>query len=231
MSNSHERFLNREVSIMRFSFGLLVVSLFVTIVPHASGDEVNIALKAEVEVSSIFADNYGGENAIDGNNDQMNSATRWLSSKDEEPPMWLTLDFGKPMAIDKVELYFHCQHTDFGIQCWGPVEYVLQYEKDGKWMDIPGTQVKEGKRGDQVEGENSVHEYEFLPYIGARRLRFYCTDACSYDTSFGNIIRMTEIEVYSSGEAEYIGLFGGEAVNAKGKLTTSWGNIKLAGSW
>ena len=198
---------------MRGFFGLLVVSLFVIAVAYASGAEENIALNATVEVSSIFKDKYGGENAIDGNNDTMDGTTRWLSSPDLELPIWLTLDFGKPMAIDKVDLYFHCQDTDLGIQCWGPVEYVLQYEKNGQWVDIPGTQVKDGDR------EDNPKEFEISPYVDAQRLRFYCTDACSYDDSFGNIIRMNEIEVYAHETVS--------AVSRAGKLTTTWGKIKL----
>jgi hypothetical protein len=145
----------------------------------------NIALNAKVEVSSTFNDKYVGENAIDGNNDQTNPDTRWLSGKN--PPHWLILDFGKPMTIVKVNLYFSVyQGTP-----WGSVGYVIQYEKDGKWVDIPGTQVKNGKR------EDITKKFDISPPISARRLRFYCTDGCSYDTTWGNIVRLSEIEILS----------------------------------
>jgi hypothetical protein len=204
---------NQGGFIMRSFFGLLVIILSAITIAHASGSEENIAPEAEVEASSIFADKYVGDNVIDGNNDVMDGTTRWLSSQDQELPIWLTLDFGRQVTISKVILYFHCQHTDLGIQCWGPVEYVLQYEKDSQWVDIPGTQVEDGNR------EDNPKEFEISPSIGAQRLRFYCTDACSYDTSFGNIIRMTEIEVYADETPS--------AISKAGKLTTTWGKIKL----
>jgi parallel beta-helix repeat protein len=165
--------------------GLLIVSLFFITVAYVYGAEKNIALNAKVEVSSTFNDKYVGENAIDGNNDQTNPDTRWLSGKN--PPHWLILDFGKPMTIVKVNLYFSVY---LGLS-WGSVEYVIQYEKDGEWVDIPGTQVKDGKR------EDVTKIFVISPPISAQRLRFYCIDGCSYDTTWGNIVRLSELEVFA----------------------------------
>jgi len=188
---------------------LLIISLFLITVTCVYGAEENIALKAKVEVSSTYNDTYVGENAIDGNNDQNTPNTRWLSGKQDapgkesDPPHWLILDFDKPMTIVRMSLYFY---TD-----WAPVEYVIQYEKGGKWVDIPGTQVKDGKR------EEITREFNISP-VGAKRLRFYCTDGSSYDKTWGNIVRLAEIEVYSTGSA---------AVRKLGNITTTWGNIKF----
>ncbi len=190
---------------------LLIVNLFLITVTYVYGAEENIALKAKVEVSSTYNDTYVGENAIDGNNDQNTPDTRWLSGKQDapgnesDPPHWLILDFGKPMTIVGVHLYSYLD--------WAPVEYVTQYEKRGEWVDIPETQVKDGKR-DEI-----TKEFEISP-AGAQRLRFYCTDGSSYDKTWGNIVRLAEIEVYSTGSA---------AVRRVNKVTTTWGKIKLAG--
>ncbi len=187
---------------------LLLVGFLITVTYAYGAEEENIALKAEVEVSSIYNDTYVGENAIDGNNDQNTPDTRWLSGKQDapgkesDPPHWLILDFSKPMTIVRVNLYFY---TD-----WAPVEYVIQYEKGNNWKDIPETQVKEGKR-DEITKEFKISS------VGAKRLRFYCTDGSSYDKTWGNIVRLSEIEVYSTGSA---------AVRKAGKITTTWGSIK-----
>lgn len=189
-------------------FRFLLISLFLVTVVSAYGTEENIALKAKVEVSSIYNDTYVGENAIDGNNDPDEATTRWLSGKQDapgkesDPPHWLMLDFGKPMTIVRTNLYFYTN--------WAPVEYVIQYEKGGKWVDIPATQVKDSQR-DEI-----TKEFKISP-VGAQRLRFYCTDGSSYDKTWGNIVRLSEIEVYSTGPA---------AVRRVGKITTTWGSIK-----
>ena len=183
--------------------------LITAVCVHAA-DEENIALKAKVEVSSTYNDTYVGKNAIDGDKDANTAATRWLSGKvdapgkESDPPHWLILDFGKPMEINKVNLYFYAD--------WGSVEYVIQYESGGKWIDIEETKVENALRTDIIK------EFEIFTYVGAQRLRFYITDGCSYDTTWGNIVRLAEIEVYSRGQAH--------AVKSAGKSVTTWANLK-----
>jgi hypothetical protein len=190
---------------------MLIIPFVVTGTHVHGAEEENIALEAKVEVSSIYNETYVGENAIDGNNDQNQTDTRWLSGKadapgkESDPPHWLILDFGKPMAIVKVNLYFYVS--------WAPVEYIMQYEKGGKWVDIPETRVENAQRDDITK------EFEIFAYIGAQRLRFYCTDGSSYDTTWGNIVRLSEIEVYSTGPAEMV-------VGGQSKLATTWGRTK-----
>lgn len=190
---------------------VVVIGLFILAGYCISAEEDNIALEAIVEVSSIYNDTYIGENAIDGNADHNQSDTRWLSGKagapgeDSDPPHWLTLEFNKPMTITRVKLFFY---TD-----WAPVEYVMQYEERGKWVDITETQVKLGQRGD------IAMDFAIETYVGAKKIRFYCTDGSSYDATWGNIVRLSEIEVYSNGPAII-------AVEKSDKLTTTWGDIK-----
>jgi len=190
-----------------FVFILLVTMIFSLCV---YGEEENIALKAQVEVSSMYNNSYVGQNAIDGNKDQNDAKTRWLSGKEgapgkeSAPPHWLILDFGKSMRITKVNLYFYTN--------WAPVEYVIQYEKASQWIDIPETQVRKGGRADITK------HFDINPSVIAKRLRFYCTDGSSYDATWGNIVRLSEIEVFSIGQA---------AVEKGNGLTYTWGNIKF----
>jgi hypothetical protein len=194
-------------------FGLLIASVISGICVYAVEEE-NIALEAKVEVSSIYTESYVGENAIDGNKDQDQTDTRWLSGKsgapgkESDPPHWLTLDFGKPMEIVKVNLYFYTS--------WAPVEYVIQYEKDSKWIDIPETRVENGQR------DGITKEFEISSYVGTRKLRFYCTDGSSYDKTWGNIVRLSEMEVYSTGPAKI-------AVVRQDKMAATWGFLKRQG--
>lgn len=190
---------------------VVAIGLFIAVDYCICEEEDNIALEAKVEVSSIYNDTYVGENAIDGNTDHNQQDTRWLSGKagapgkESDPPHWLVLDFEESMTITRVKLYFY---TD-----WAPVEYVIQYEERGKWVDILETQVKGGQRGDIAK------DLVIESYVGAQKLRFYCSDGSSYDATWGNIVRLSEIEVYSTGPAII-------NVERTGKLSTTWGKIK-----
>jgi hypothetical protein len=189
----------------------ITVGMFIVSDHCVCAEEDNIALEAKVEVSSTYNDTYVGENAIDGNADHNQSDTRWLSGKegspgeDSDPPHWLVLDFGKPMTITRVKLYFYTN--------WAPVEYVIQYEERSKWIDIPETKVEGGQRGDIAK------DFAIESYVEAQKVRFYCIDGSSYDVTWGNIVRLSEIEVYSTGPAII-------AVENIYKLSTTWGDIK-----
>ena len=189
----------------------LVVSLFVVNGVYVYGaQKENIALEAKVEVSSTFNATFVGEKAIDGDHTDRNS--RWVSGKagapgkESDPPHELILDFGRPMKIVGVNLYF--------FENWGSVEYVIQYDVGGKWVDIPDTKVENGKRNEITK------EFRIFPSVGTHRLRFHCTDGCSYEADWGNIVRLYEIEVYSTGPAAKV------AVRSAGKLPTTWGNLR-----
>lgn len=86
---------------------------------------------AGARASSVL-DNHAADKAIDG---VVSDASRWLSARDQEGPSWLELRLDKPKEIGWLAVASGFQRRD------AVGSFVLQYDRDGVWHDIPSTSV------------------------------------------------------------------------------------------
>lgn len=142
-------------------------------------DAKNLALDAKIEVDSEYqkGPKYPKEFINDGKFDFNSNAGRWVSDYDDGH--WVNFTFDKPVTIDAARVMSGQQggKTPIG-------DFHLLYEKDGRFVDIPGASVSENES--QIVGfkfEN-VTSKKFRLMItqtpeGLARLwevEFYCVD-------------------------------------------------------
>jgi hypothetical protein len=112
------------------------------------------------------------EKAIDG---VVSDASRWISARDQEGPSWLELNLDEPKKIGWLAVAS-------GFQNRSAVEsFVLQYQRDGQWHDIPSTSVTNNQA---TNIEITIPEQE---QVTADHLRFVFPHAT------GEVVRIKEI--------------------------------------
>ncbi|GHT39426.1 hypothetical protein FACS189427_13560 [Planctomycetales bacterium] len=97
-------------------------------------------------------------------------------SRSEQNP-WATLTFDKPVRINGFQMISGQAHLKTVVN-----DFVLQYEKDGKWIDIPGSAV--------VGNENFYVDRRFNS-VEAAAFRLWITKTPGY-------ARVWELELYNA---------------------------------
>lgn len=88
----------------------------------------NVALRKPVRVSSIFAAQYVGENAVDGILNTSDSNNRWVSQSTNNGPQWIEIDMGAEYEIYSLEFWVQSGYPSINFQ--------LQKEVNGEWKNI-----------------------------------------------------------------------------------------------
>lgn len=142
------------------------------IIPVGVYRNTNVALKKPVTVSSLYASQYIGENAVDGILNTSDNTNRWVSQPvTGSAPQWITVDFGMEYKIHSLEFW-----TQSGYPC---ADFQLQKDVDGQWVNI-FTQT----------GNTSVAYSKVFEETMARKVRLYFTKGSS-----DGIIRMYELRI------------------------------------
>ncbi len=88
-----------------------------------------------VRVSSVHADQYAPENAIDGN-----PKSRWASAVSGGRPEWFQIDFARSLRVDDVVIHWERAHA---------LEYRIEMSADGQtWQTIHSEE--DGKGGTEI---------------------------------------------------------------------------------
>jgi hypothetical protein len=90
----------------------------------------------------------------------------WSNAGSQAAQDWFSLDFGAEKQFSSALLYFYADGAKFK----APADYMLQYWKDGNWVDIPGSRMTPPKP--LANGENTIT----FPSITASRLRVLFTN-------------------------------------------------------
>ncbi|MDO4587235.1 MAG: FAD-dependent oxidoreductase [Planctomycetia bacterium] len=137
----------------------------------------NLALKAQVAVSSLYPEvDYPAKFINDGKYDLNDNACRWVSSS-EHSSHWVQLTFDHPTEINAFQVISGQAFAQTPIQ-----DFVLQYEKEGKFVDIPETIVQ--------NNESPTIALRF-PAVRAKTFRLFITKTP------GNLARVWELEFYA----------------------------------
>jgi hypothetical protein len=143
----------------------------------------NLARNAAVEAQSIFP-GYALAHVTDGDRSTtLGSEHSW--SNDNEPPdgklpQWFDLDFGRPRAVSRVELY---TSEDYIIQ-----DYDLLYWDETAWRTIL-----------TITGNPVLHRTHEFPMVATSRLRILCRRGPTNQSYYA---RLNEVEVYSTSAAQ-----------------------------
>lgn len=132
---------------------------------------MNVALKKPVTVSSVYAPQYVGENAVDGILNTSDSNNRWVSQSTNNEPQWIEIDLGTEYEIYSLEFW-----TQANYPC---ADFRLQKEVDGEWVDIFSQ-----------TGNTNVAYSKTFEVTKASKVRLYFTKGSS-----DGIIRMYEMRV------------------------------------
>ncbi|GHT30548.1 pyridine nucleotide-disulfide oxidoreductase [Planctomycetales bacterium] len=136
----------------------------------------NLARKAKVAVSSEHeSEEYPGKFLNDGRAVTTSNGSRWVSRSEQNP--WATLTFDKPVRVNGFQMISGQAHLKTVVN-----DFVLQYEKDGKWIDIPGSAV--------VGNENFYVDRRFNS-VEAAAFRLWITKTPGY-------ARVWELELYNA---------------------------------
>ena len=137
----------------------------------------NLARKATVTVSSEHeSEMYLGKHINDGRANIANNLSRWVSLPEKNP--WVVLTFEQPVRINGFQMVTGQSNLRTVIN-----DCVLQYEKDGVWIDIPGSGV--------AGNENFYIDRRFEP-VESKAYRLQITRTA------GNIARIWELEFYGT---------------------------------
>ena len=110
---------------------------------------LGVAYQQNVTASSVYADAYKPENAVDGD-----PSTYWSSTFAD--PAWLSVDLGEVRKISRVFITWQTAYSK---------AYSVQISRDGQnWADVYATD----------DGKGGVSEIRFLP-LEARWVRLNCT--------------------------------------------------------
>ncbi|MDO5565848.1 MAG: FAD-dependent oxidoreductase, partial [Planctomycetia bacterium] len=147
----------------------------------------NFALKAKVSVSGILdSDGYAAYFINDGKADVKTNAGRWVSNQSEPSKAnknhWVTLTFDEPRTINAVHILSGMAINKPGKAPSSPIsDFVLAYEKDGRFVDLPDTLVQ--------DNQSSSIAIKF-PAVKSKAFRLII-----FNTP-GNIARIWEIELF-----------------------------------
>ena len=137
-SNYYRHFHIKEFRVFNYIKGYIYPG------PMENYDEsklTNFAGKATIKSSGNYQGSYPPQNAVDNN-----MSSSWVSQ--DEGEKWLEFDFGSNVAIGCIQFVNGYLSGDE----WQDVitDYKIQYEKDGKWIDIVSTDVtKSGNFADE----------------------------------------------------------------------------------
>ena len=116
------------------------------------------------KASCSFHDVYGGvpKNANDGRfNFKPTPVNRWTSYGSPTPTDWLALDFGKPVAIGRVDVHLYDDRG--GVQ--PPRRFWVEVEQDGRWVAVAN------ERHTPAEPLGSGQNTAVFDRVTAQRLR------------------------------------------------------------
>ena len=139
----------------------------------------NFALKAKTEVSGTLIDSAYSKNFInDGKYNVNDNKERWVSSRsgDADNRHWVTFSFKDPLELNAFFIVSGQATAKDPIR-----DFVFQYEKDGKFVDIPETIM--------LDNQTPFIAMKFPP-IKAKNFRLFITGTS------GNIARIWEMELY-----------------------------------
>ncbi len=138
----------------------------------------NLARSANVEVSSVL-EKYEARYINDGLCNINSNVERWVSQRQVDNdfiPPWVLFTFDHPVEINAFRIFSGVQGGLDPIR-----NFVLQYEKNGIFIDIPETKVE--------SNQSKAISMKFPP-IKAKQFRLYITETP------GNIARLWEVEFY-----------------------------------
>lgn len=139
----------------------------------------NFALKAKTEVSGTLVDSaYSKDFINDGKYNVNDNRGRWVSSRsgDADNRHWVTFSFKDPLELNAFLIVSGQSPAKDPIR-----DFVFQYEKDGKFVDIPETIM--------LDNQTSFIAMKF-PSVKAKTFRLFITGTS------GNIARIWEMELY-----------------------------------
>jgi hypothetical protein len=135
----------------------------------------NLARNAKVSVSSEHeSEEYPGKFLNDGRGVVTNNHSRWVSRSEKNP--WATLTFDKPTRINGFQMLSGQSNLKTVVQ-----DCVLQYEKNGQWIDIPDSAI--------IGNKNFYADRRFNP-VEAQVFRLWITKTDGY-------ARIWELELYN----------------------------------
>ncbi|WP_298647539.1 Ig-like domain-containing protein [uncultured Proteiniphilum sp.] len=132
---------------------------------------MNVALQKPVRVSSVYAAQYVGENAVDGILNTSDSSNRWLCQSTNSGPQWIEVDLGAEYEIHSLEFWVQSGYPS--------IDFQFQKEVNGEWEDIFS----------QIGNANAVYSRTFEATM-ANKVRLYFTKG-----SLDGIVRMYEMRV------------------------------------
>ncbi len=95
------------------------------------------AADPQVNASSVHPGDYAPTLAVDGN-----MQSRWASTRFEDRPEWIQVDFGRPVAVDRLVIHWERAYA---------AEYNVEVSADGRrWQTV--YQQREGKGGREATG-------------------------------------------------------------------------------
>ncbi len=128
----------------------------------------NLALGKDVEASTTYT-TYVAANAVDG---EISDDSRWISNGTDD---WLKVDLGEVYSLQCAHLY-----TGYGDSEAGISDYKLQYQVDGEWVDVPGSE--------RDDNDNMQSKIVFDETVDAQFVRLISTDTSK--------IKVKEFELY-----------------------------------
>ncbi|MDR1268114.1 MAG: FAD-dependent oxidoreductase [Planctomycetaceae bacterium] len=138
----------------------------------------NWARNAKVRVSSEHeSEEYPGKFLNDGRGIVTNNHSRWVSRSEKNP--WATLTFDKPTRINGFQMLSGQSNLKTVVQ-----DCVLQYEKNGQWIDIPDS---------VVIGNKNFYVDRRFDSVEAQVFRLWITKTDGY-------ARIWELELYNAPE-------------------------------
>ena len=139
----------------------------------------NFALDAKVSVSST-RDGYDAKYVNDGKFNFNDNVGRWVSATTEEgQPVehWIELSFDSPVSVNAMRILSGQVGAITPIQT-----FVLQWQDDGRWVDIPETRTEKNMTADIGKRLNRT--------VTSKAFRLFITETP------GNFARIWELELY-----------------------------------
>lgn len=102
----------------------------------------NLALNANIQASSTFAEKFAATNVID-----RNYSTQWIAAK-EDTNAWLLIDLGKVKPISECQLEFEFAHKIY--------LYTIEYSKDNINWDLFADRKNNTERACPIIDKNKV---------------------------------------------------------------------------
>lgn len=134
----------------------------------------NVALKKPVRVSSLYAPQFVGENAVDGILNTSDNSNRWLCKPTtSNGPQWIEVDLEGEYEIYSLEFWIQ--------EGWPSIDFKFQKKENDEWVDI------------FTETGNSKSAYSrTFEATTAKKVRIYFTLG-----SKDGIVRMYEMRVHA----------------------------------